>query len=192
MNRISVPRNAALLVVDVQQGLDDWPYYGGERNNPDAEAKIATLMSAWRSTGRPVVHVQHDSVNPRSPLRPGQAGNAVKPEAAPLDGEPVLRKKVNSAFIGTDLDARLRAEGIDTVVVVGLTTDHCVSTTVRMAANLGFRAVVVSDATATFARTGPDGARWGAEVMHGVALASLNDEFAAVVDTATLLRALRR
>ena len=178
--------STALLVIDVQQGLDD-PKYGA-RNNPGAERHIAELLAAWRAARRPVIHVQHLSVNPESPLRPGLPGNAFKPEATPIAGEPVFQKNVNSAFIGTDLERYLREHGIDTLVMVGITTDHCVSTTARMAANLGFTVTVVDDATATFERRGPDGRHYSADVMHGVGLASLHGEFAAIRSTDDILR----
>ena len=170
--------SAALLLVDVQQGLDD-PRWGA-RNNPDAEQRIADLLAAWRATGRPVIHVQHLSIEPRSPLREDSPGHAFKLEALPLAGEPVFRKRVNSAFIGTGLEAHLRANGIEELVVVGITTDHCVSSTVRMAGNLGFTVTVVDDATATFERRGPDGAHYSADLMHRAALASLHGEFATI------------
>ena len=185
---MDLPANAALLVVDVQQGLDD-PYWGA-RNNLGAEANIARLVAAWRATGRPVVHVLHDSTSPDSPLRPGAPGNAPKPEAAPSAGEPVIRKTVNSAFIGTGLEADLRRAGIGTLVVVGLTTNHCVSTTVRMAGNLHFETYLASDATATFDRAGLDGSWRPADEVHAAALSDLQGEFATVIDTAALLRAL--
>ena len=178
----------ALLLIDVQQGLDapGW----GARNNPHAERRMLDLLAAWRQRGWPVVHVQHDSVEPDSPLRPEHAGNAVKPGFEPAPGEPLFRKTVNSAFIGTGLEAHLREAGIGSLVVVGLTTDHCVSTSVRMAGNLGFDVVVVDDATATFERTGPAGDAWSAEQMHRVALASLDGEFARVASTANVLSGL--
>jgi nicotinamidase-related amidase len=168
----------ALLLVDVQQGLDDTRW--GARNNPDAERRIAELLAAWRATGRPVIHVQHSSLRPQSPLREGAPGHAFKVEALPMAGEPVFRKHVNSAFIGTNLEAHLRANGIESLVVVGITTDHCVSTTARMAGNLGFSVTVVEDATATFERLGPDGTHYSADLMHRAALASLHGEFATV------------
>ena len=180
--------NTALVVIDVQQGLDE-PRLGA-RNNPDAERHMAELLAAWRAARRPVIHVQHMSLEPQSSLREGLPGNAFKPEAQPLDGEPIFRKHVNSAFIGTDLEAHLRANGIHELVVVGLTTDHCVSTTVRMAGNLGFGVTVVEDATATFERTGPDGTHYSADLMHRAALASLNQEFAAVRSTRDVLATL--
>jgi nicotinamidase-related amidase/uncharacterized protein YdhG (YjbR/CyaY superfamily) len=182
---VTLSANTALLLIDVQQGLDH-PRWG-ERNNPDAEHNIAALLAAWRRTRRPVIHVQHMSREPDSPLRPDRPGNAFKPEAIPQPGEPVFQKSVNSAFIGTTLEAHLRTHRIDTVVVVGITTNHCVSSTVRMAANLGFTVVVVSDGTATFERTGPDGDHHSAEQMHRVALASLHGEFATVRRTTEVL-----
>lgn len=175
----------ALLLIDIQTGLDD-PRWG-QRNNPDAEQRMLDLLLAWRTRGAPVIHVQHMSTSPGSPLRPGLPGNALKPGFAPLPGEPLFRKTVNSAFIGTDLEAHLRRAGIGALVCIGLTTDHCVSTTVRMAGNLGFDTVVVSDATATFDRTGPDGARHAAADMHRLALASLHGEFARVRTSAEVL-----
>jgi nicotinamidase-related amidase len=127
------------------------------------------------------------SSDPRSPLRPGPPGNAFKRETAPVDGERVVEKHVNSAFIGTSLEADLRRSGCSGLVIVGLTTNHCVSTTARMAGNLGFATWVVSDATATFDRVGPDGVLHPAERIHQMALSDLHGEFATVVDTAALI-----
>lgn len=181
----TLSQDAVLLIIDVQMGFDDSRW--GLRNNPDAEANIARLLAAWRATDRPVIHIQHLSTNPASPLHPDQAGCAIKDIVRPWAGEPVITKHVNSAFIGTDLEQRLRAHGYRTLVVVGLTTDHCVSTTTRMAGNLGFQPYVVGDATATFGKRDHIGRVFSADVVHAINLASLHDEFAQVVDTATVL-----
>jgi nicotinamidase-related amidase len=183
-----VPKNAALILVDIQQGFDE-PYWG-ERNNPQAEANAARLLDAWRAGGRPVFHIQHLSRSPKSPLRPGQPGAKHKREVRPQSGEPVIPKDVNSAFIGTDLEQQLRRRDINTVVIAGLTTPHCVSTTARMAGNLGFRTLLAADATAAFAQTGYDGRRYDAQTVHELALASIHDEFAEVMPTAALLQLL--
>ena len=187
----SLPKDAVLLTIDVQNGMDVFrdEYH---RNNPDLEGNIARLQDAWRKSGRPLIHVQHLSRLPKSPLRPGQPGVDIKDEVRPLPGEPVVQKSVNSAFIGTSLEADLRRRGVTTLVMVGLQTNMCVSTTARMAGNLGFTTYVVSDATATFDNTGPDGKRYAAQLLHDVALADLHGEFATVVDTATILKQVAR
>jgi nicotinamidase-related amidase len=180
-----LPQQTALIVIDVQQGLDDPSL--GERNNPQAEANMVRLLNAWRRDGRPIIHVRHDSTEPQSPLRPELPGNAIKPEVQPQGDEPLITKNVNSAFVGTDLEARLRAQKIQDVVIIGLTTPYCVSTTARMAANLGFKTIVVSDATASHAANGPDGQPYSAQQVHDMALVNLNGEFATIVTTNEVL-----
>lgn len=180
-----LPHNTALIIVDMQQGLDD-PYWG-PRNNPEAEANAGRLLDHWRAAGRPLFHIHHRSVRPHSPLYPGKPGVTVKPEAAPRAGEPVMMKTVNSAFIGTELEQRLHDAGIQDVVIVGLTTNHCVDTSTRMASNLGFRTILVSDATAANDREGPDGTIWPAQTVHDVSLANLHDEFATILTTSEVI-----
>lgn len=177
--------DTALLVIDVQKGLDD-PCWG-KRNNLHAEANIAELLAAWRRFDLPVIHVQHCSVNEDSPLHPRRPGNDLKEEVLPLAGEAVFRKTVNSAFIGTGLEKHLHDSAIDSLVIAGLTTDHCVSTSTRMAGNLGFSVTLVADATATFDRRGHDGVHYSADVIHSINLASLNGEFCEVRSTAEVL-----
>jgi nicotinamidase-related amidase len=172
--------NTALLVIDVQKGFEQTDYWGGHRNNPDAEQQIARLLEHWRREQLPVIHAKHDSVNPDSPLRPKQPGNQIKAEAMPRADEVLFNKTANSAFIGTPLEAYLRQQEISKLVICGLTTDHCISTTARMAANLGFEVVVVADATATFDRVF-QGRHYCAEDIHTYHLLSLQDEFAQVM-----------
>lgn len=177
----------ALILVDIQKGLDDLDFYGGERNNPDAEKNAALLLGHWREKGWPLFHIKHCSVTPGSPLTEGFPGNDHKEEVKPRPGEPVIKKNVNSAFIGTDLKERLDEKKIHTVVIVGLTTQHCVSTTVRMAANFGYETILVSDATAAFGARGLHGEIIPAQLVHEVSLATLNHEFAEIVSTADLV-----
>jgi nicotinamidase-related amidase len=179
--------NTALLLIDIQKGLDDHAYYGGNRNNPDAEANMLNILNKWRALELPVYHVHHSSQNPDSPLHASKQGFAVKEGLEPIDGEPHYTKNVNSAFIGTDLEKDLNKAGIKKVVILGLTTNHCISTSVRMANNLGFETILVSDATATFDRKGINGQIISSETIHQAELASLNEEFASVLSTADLL-----
>jgi nicotinamidase-related amidase len=181
--------HAVLLPIDVQQAFDDPSW--GQRNNPEMEAAGLRLLAAWRDAGRPVIHVKHDSTEPGSTLRPGQAGNAFKPGFDPQPGEALIEKTVNAAFIGTPLEAALRARRITQVVVFGITTDMCVSTTARVGANLGFDMVVVADACATFDQRAPDGEPVSAELLHRAHLTTLNTEFARVLNSDEIIAGLR-
>jgi nicotinamidase-related amidase len=180
----------ALILVDLQKGFEDVDYYGGERNNLHAEKNARQLLEHWRRHGLPLFHIQYKALNPNSRLAPHREGFAFKDEFLPLAGEPVLQRSVNSAFISTSLQQQLDKQGIDTVVVIGLTTEHCVSTTTRMAGNLGYHTFVVSDATAAFNKKGVNGENFPAELVHQVSLATLQEEFATVLSTQELLQRL--
>ena len=176
---------AALIVVDVQVGFDDPAW--GPRDNPDAEANIARLVGAWRHMDRPLILVRHDSVTPGSPLLAGTPGNELRDF---VDGSRDLfvTKSVNSAFYGDpDLHEWLQAHDVDELVVCGVTTNHCVETTARMAANLGYQVWFVLDATHTFDRLGPDGRVVPAAELARATAASLHGEFATVISTSALL-----
>jgi nicotinamidase-related amidase len=170
-----------LVVIDYQQAFEDEAFWGA-RNNPQAEANAAAVLTTFRERRLPVIHIQHDSATPGSPLAPGKPGHALKELTRPRADEPLLHKSVNSGFIGTDLEHRLRALQADPVVIFGATTDHCVSTTTRMSANLGFRTILVGDACFTFDRKGI-----AAGTVHRVELAVLDGEFASVVTAAGLI-----
>ena len=180
-----LPADAALIVIDLQRAIDHPSW--GVRNNPQAEENIAALLVAWRTTGRPIYHVRHDSTEPLSHYCPGQPGNEFKPEAAPLPGETVIAKRTNSAFIGTDLEARLRAAGESVLVVAGVITNNSVEATVRMAGNLGFDTRVVEDAVFTFGRKDWSGVFRTAEEVHAMSLANLDGEYCRVTTTAAVL-----
>ncbi len=182
----------ALILIDIQKGFDDIAYWGGHRNNPDAETNAGKLLNFWRQNNLPIFHIQHCSSNPNSRLAEKTIGNEFKEVVKPKDGEPIIKKNVNSAFIGTDLKQQLDNAGIKKLVIVGLTTDHCVSTTTRMAGNYGYDTFIVSDATATFDKTGAEGQKYSAELIHETALASLHNEFATVIKTNELVNKLNR
>lgn len=178
----------ALVVVDVQVGFDD-PRWG-PRNNPSCERNVAALIRRWRQLRWPVVFVRHDSSDPSSPLAPGSPGHQFKPE---VEGEPdlLIKKSLHSAFHGDpDLNAWLCTSGIDEVAVCGITTDHCVETTARFAAESGYRVLFPLDATHTFDRVAPDGSVVTADEIAQRTAASLNGEFAQVLTTDGLLQSL--
>jgi len=194
---MEIAKNAALVVVDVQKGFEESGFWG-PRNNPGADENIASLIDTWQMTGRPVVLVRHDSVSPRSPLRPGQVGNDFKDYVEERRGkgagrELLVTKSVNSAFYGTpDLGAWLGAEGISQIVLAGIQTNLCVETTARMGGNLGYDVVVAYDATHTFGLAGPFGWRKSADELGQASAVSLHgDGFARVVLTTEVVDAAK-
>jgi len=183
-----IPPAPALLIIDVQKAIDDPAWAAcGPRNHPGAEQTIARLLNGWRGKDLPVWHVRHDSTSPGSSYRPGQPGNDFKPEAEPLPGEPVIVKHTPCAFVGTDLERRLRAGGITALVVAGVITNNSVEATVRMAGCLGFEVYLVEDACFTFARKDWNGRLWSAEDVHALSLANLDGEYCTVIGAARAL-----
>lgn len=209
----AVHSKTALLLIDIQSAFRVPEYFGTARNNPKFEENVEFLVTKCREYAKraadmfqiDIIHVHHHSTSPASPLHPDFVlpdepsihGIDPLPCAAVQDGEAVFRKSVNSAFIGTKLEAHLRKRGIRQLFICGLTTDHCVSTTVRMAANLGVvdessgpkrdglfspawsgkqgSIFLVEDACATFGK-----GEFSAEMIHKVHVQSLKDEFAEI------------
>ncbi len=182
-----LPCDSTLLVIDVQEAIDDASW--GPRNNDGAEGAIAALIAAWRSEALPIVHIRHDSLDPRSPYRPGAPGHRFKALAQPLAEERIIAKHANSAFIGTRLEEALDEIGATTLVVCGALTPNSVEATVRHAGNLGYRVFVVADACWAVDKLDLDGRLWPAADVHALSLAHMHGEYAQVVDSATTLRA---
>jgi len=180
-------QNAALILIDFQKGFDEEEYVKRNRNNKDAEKKASVILNHWRDNNLPIFHIIHHSTDSNSSFREGCSGFEIKDEVKPISGEVVIEKNVHSAFIGTDLKEQLDKKEIKTVVIIGLTTNHCVSTSTRMAGDYGFDTFLISDATATFDRIGINGEKFSAEIIHQTALANLNNDFAKVVDTKGLI-----
>ncbi|KAI1413939.1 Isochorismatase hydrolase [Hypoxylon sp. FL1857] len=210
----------ALILIDVQNGFKHPTHWGTTRSTPECEENISRLLKAAREHNKKqgvgvgatsdtvaICHIHHRSIYQDSPLHPsaqveinGKLVEAVQPQpfARPESGEPVFTKNVNSSFIGTELETYLKSQGVRQLIITGLTTDHCVSTTTRMASNLRVVSrtsptgeldegdiILVSDACAAFGKGDFD-----AETVHRVNLASLNEEFAQVVNTQDVLNAV--
>ena len=169
-----------LMLIDFQVGFDD-PIWG-DRNNPRAEEHARQLLVKWRAERLPIVHIQHVSKTPGSPLR--GAGTQFKSQVQPMPDEVIFQKHANSAFIGTNLERHLHVTGATDLAICGLTTPHCVSTTTRMAANLGFNVRLVADACAALTSNADvsfdKGPAMTADEIHRAALAHLHGEFAQV------------
>lgn len=185
----AIASNAALVVIDVQEGFKDPSW--GRRNNPGFEANLDALVTAWQRTSRPVVVVRHHSRRPRSPLRPGQPGNDLQPAIADLKGDLAVWKSAHSAFIGDpDLHEWLSSQTIEEIVVGGIQTNRCCETTARMGGDLGYRVLFALDATYTFDETGPDGSAVSADEFARITAANLHGNFATVTTTSALLDAI--
>ncbi len=177
----------ALLVIDVQKAFSYRDATGGVRSCPQAEQDIGALLTAFRASGDTVIHIHHHTMEEDSIFRADLPGGAVQPFAQPIDGETVVIKRVNSGFIGTNLEVDLRDMGINRLVMCGGVANFCVETTARMAGNLGFEVLYASDAVWAYEATGPDGVVHSAEQVHSMSLCNLDGEFAKVMKTQTIL-----
>ncbi|MCJ1398881.1 hypothetical protein MMC11_002082 [Xylographa trunciseda] len=197
--------NDVLLLIDIQVGFDHPTYWGSRRSNQSFETNVTKLLHGFRGAARSpiagtrpnVIHIYHKSLNPASPFHPSSDGINFQPYATPVQGEVIISKSVNSAFIDTNLEEMLRVLEVQRLFVAGLTTDHCVSTSVRMAANLGVtdhldkdtgelvkgKIILIEDAAATWERGEFDG-----ETVHRVQVASLKGEFCEVATTDEVLK----
>lgn len=173
-------KKPALILIDIQNAFLDEDYWGGNRNNKNAEIICGKILNTWRELNLPLFHIRHSSTNLKSKLHASKKGFEFNENVLPIENEPIITKNVNSAFIGTDLKEQLDTLNINTLVIIGLTTNHCVSTTTRMAGNFGYDTYLISDATATFDRIGVNGEKYDSEIIHLTTLANLNEEFATV------------
>lgn len=181
----ALPADATLLLIDLQEAIlhPTW----GRLSNPAVPEQAARLLAAWRRAGRPRVHVFHASTEAASPYRPGQPGADPLPAVRPLPGEPVVVKSAHSAFVGTDLRDRLGSAPGRTLVLTGVLTHNSLDATARHAADLGYRVVIVPEATSAAEKRDLDGRLWAAEEVQALALACLAGEYAEVVPLERLL-----
>ena len=179
--------HAVLLPIDMQQAFDSKPW--PRRWNENVDRNGLALLEAWRKAKRPIIHVRHDSIVDGSSLHPSSPGNQFRPGFGPQGDEPLITKSVNSAFIGTDLDLRLKRLGARHVVTFGISTDMCVSTTVRTGANMGWDMILVPDASDCFDLSDGNGGTIAAEAVQAAHVATLGFEFCRLMPTQELLQA---
>ena len=185
-----ISKNPALIIIDVQKAFLEKDYPGIKRNNTNAELVCGNILNKWRKNDLNVIHVRHSSTNPESKLHKSKPGFEFNDYVKPKNNEIVLTKNVNSAFIGTGLDEILKNLNINTLVIVGMTTNHCISTTVRMAGNLGYETFLISDSTACYNTKGLDEKEIDCEIIYEASIASLSGEFAEIISSRELFELL--
>ncbi|NDV11462.1 cysteine hydrolase family protein [Crenobacter caeni] len=139
------PSRAALLVIDVQQGLIDGPPLVTR-----AASLISTInaaISLARKRAMPVIFVQHDGAA-GSPLAPGSDTWQLHGALAREDSDTVISKTAADAFCRTSLKATLESLGVSDLWIAGYASDFCVDSTVRSAAMQGYAVTVIADAHA--------------------------------------------
>jgi nicotinamidase-related amidase len=171
-----------LVVIDIQNEY----FPGGALTLPDAAGaagRAAEAIEAARGAGVPVVHIRHEEPESDQFFVPGSRGAETNAAVAPAEGEPVIVKHYPNSFLETDLAERLERSGASRVAFCGMMTSMCVDATVRAAADIGLKPVLIDDACAA-----PDlehrGRRVPAEEVHAAFCAALGDEIATVLGTA--------
>ena len=182
--------DTALLVIDAQNGVNNHDHWGGScghRNNPEAEARIADLLKTWRNAKLPIYFTFHNSREGASPLKLSLEGGKPIAGLEPGPGEQVVIKDVNSGFIGTELEVKLRRDRVSRLVVAGFFTNMCVETTVRAAGNMGYDVYLAHDACAAGNREAFAGDGFDADLVHRMSVANLHGEFCTAIDSAHLI-----
>lgn len=177
-----------LVILDVQDAIDQ-PVWNN-KSNPAYVNVIQGLLAIWRQNGWPVLHVKHNEPTPTSTYHTHSPWNGIKSEVAPLEGEPVIVKHQNCAFIGTKLDRVLKNMSARSFVLTGVVIHNSMDATVRAGKALGYKIVLPSDATTAVPVTAPNGQTWDAETVQGVTLAILGSEYAEVLTADELIAKL--
>jgi nicotinamidase-related amidase len=206
------PARTALVVIDMQKDFLYPGGYGDFLGNDvtllqRTIAPIQALLAAARGLGMTVIHTREGHLPDLSDCPPtkltrwpsgsrigdmgpmgrilirGEEGHGIIDEVAPVAGETVIDKPGKDAFYATDLEAQLRAQGIENLLVTGVTTDVCCSATTIAANDRGFNAMVVADGVASYS---PE--------RHAAVLAVIAAQggiFGWVTDSANVLAALQ-
>ena len=179
-------KESALIMVDCQN-----TYRAGVMQLTNVEPAILEaqkLLNMARDLKIPIIHIQHDA-GVGSPYDISADIGAISAEVAPKNGEVVIVKNYPNSFWHTNLEAQLKALGVENVVLAGFMTHMCINSTARGAFNLGFKPTIVASACATRSLIGAQGKMIDAQTMHDSALAAVRDLFAVVVDDVASLKA---
>jgi len=180
---------SGLLIVDIQNDY----FSGGAMELVEMEAAAehaVALLATMRDAGAPVIHVQHLAARPDATFfLPATPGAEIHPSVAPRAGEEVVRKHFPNAFRDTPLLDRVRAAGIDHLLICGAMSHMCIDATTRAAFDLGLRCTVASDACATRDLTFND-ETVPASSVHAAFMAALAAPYARVIPTQQAVAAL--
>ncbi|MEV5963006.1 isochorismatase family protein [Kribbella sp. NPDC051952] len=138
----------ALIVIDVQESFRIRPNWQAV-NHPDIADRVNRLVRAARDNGDLVVWVLHTEPGTGGAFDPAEGNVRLIEGLAPIDGEPLLAKTSHNAFTTTNLQQILTQHGVTEVVISGIRTEQCCETTARVASDLGYDVVFVTEATAT-------------------------------------------
>ena len=173
-------KDAALIMVDCQN-----TYRRGIMQLTGVEPALVEarrLLDMARDLKTPIFHIQHDA-GAGSPYDIHDEIGAIANSVAPLAGEPVIVKHYPNSFVQTELDAQLKALGVEKVILAGFMTHMCIRSTAEGAFNLGYAPTVVGNATASRPLAGVAGDVLPAQTVHSAALANIRDLFGVVVET---------
>lgn len=169
-------KDTALIIIDVQ-----YFYFPGGAlplNNPGETAEnIKKVLTKFRSVGKQVVHIRHNS----------KKGGEIYKLLAPLKNEKVISKNFANSFKDTDLLSYLRENGISRLVVTGMQTHMCVEATVRAASDYGFKCIVISDGCTTRDLKFNGKVTRAGDVQNST-LSTLSGTYAEITDTANYMK----
>lgn len=172
----------ALVIIDVQNEY----FPGGKLLIPDGQRvleKNQQLVDFARSHAMPLFFVQHLGPEDSPIFAKGSGFDDFHPALQPQTGDRIIQKATPSSFVGTELESQLKAAGIQQLIVSGLMTHMCVSSTARDAVPKGFNVIIPDDACATRDVADWDGKIVGHQELHRAALTAVGDVFAEVMST---------
>ncbi len=178
--------NCALVLIDYQNEYVNGAMPLGQAGT-DAIKNARLLLDKARDQNIPIFHIAHHGEENGNVFDPLSSNVEIVEQLQPQDGETVIVKKHPNAFYDTQLQALISKTQKQQIIFAGFMSHMCVSSTARAAFDLGFDSFVCHDACATRDLPSASKETISAEVMHDTAMAALQDRFAALVSTDTLV-----
>jgi nicotinamidase-related amidase len=179
------PAKTALLAIDFQN-----EYFDGRLPIPEGRKALTNtlrLIERADEIGMKVFHVQHVAPEGNPIFARDSASGRIHADIEPKAHHQLVQKTSVSVFPTTDIDRRLKQHGIETLIIAGLMTHACVAGAARDAVPLGYRVIVVDDASATRDLDAGHGETVAYRDLHRAALVSIEDTFGDVMSTEAVL-----